>query len=95
MIEEYEDVIALELYGGPFSDGEEYKMALSRQVDNGREEFWFTVFGSHKGKPIQFDFNSMPREKLEDMRAAIDLILETPNANLTGKQNPGKEVDHV
>ncbi len=80
MISEYGDVTAIKLHGGPFAGGDEYSMALSRQVDDGREEFWFTVHGRHDGKPVQFTFDVMDRSELEDMRAAIDLILEDDKA---------------
>ena len=79
MIEEFDSVIALKLHGGPFGGGDEYDMALARQVTGGKEEFWFVVYGTNDGKPIQFDFNDMGRAGLENIRAAIDLILELPN----------------
>jgi hypothetical protein len=79
VIEEFDSVVALKLHGGPFGGGDEYDMALSRQVTDGNEEFWFVVYGRIKGKSVQFDFNEMGRAGLEDIRAAIDLILELPN----------------
>ncbi len=82
MIEDFVSMVALKLHGGPFADGDEYDMALARQVTDGKEEFWFVVYGTNEGKPVQFDFNEMGRAGLEDIRAAIDLILESPNACL-------------
>ncbi len=78
-ITEIGDCDILKLHGGPFSDGDEFIMSLSGQIVNGVEEYWFTVSGKHDRKPVQFDFDDMPRSALEDIRAAIDLILASPN----------------
>jgi len=43
-------------------------------TDNG--EFWMTLVGDYKGEKIQIDFDEMTVTDLEDMKAAIELIIE-------------------
>jgi molybdenum cofactor biosynthesis enzyme MoaA len=42
----------------------------------GDQEYWFKLTGTYKEQPIQIDFNTMDRNKLKEIRAQIDLILE-------------------
>jgi len=39
-------------------------------------EYWFTLTGQYKGEPIQIDFTENTRHELEEMKTAIELILE-------------------
>jgi hypothetical protein len=41
-------------------------------------EFWFVLFGEYEGREIQIDFDELTRGDLEDMGAAIQLILDAP-----------------
>jgi hypothetical protein len=41
-------------------------------------EFWFVLTGKYEGKKIQIDFDEMTRRDLEDLGAAIQLVLDAP-----------------
>ncbi len=45
-------------------------------LSHDKGEYFFTIFGRRKGKRIQFDFNVLTREELEDLKSAIELTLE-------------------
>jgi len=55
---------------------ENVKMSITRQVQDGGEEFFFTLHGTKDGKRIQYDFNELKRSELEDISIAISLLLE-------------------
>lgn len=40
------------------------------------EEFYFTLNGSYKGQIFQIDFDTLSRSELEDVKIAIELMLE-------------------
>lgn len=54
------------------SSGEQF-LELVRQDD----EFWFCLYGEYNGKEIQIDFDDMSREKLEEIKTQIEIILES------------------
>jgi len=56
------------------SSGEQV-MVISRDPDE-PEEFFFTLYGVHEGKELQVDFNLMTRPELEEIKAAVDAMLE-------------------
>ena len=58
------------------SNFENFEMFISKQVDSGKEEFYFTLFGWKDRKRLQFDFEELSREELEEIKLAIELILE-------------------
>ena len=63
------------------SSGEQ---TLWLQEDDG--DYYFTLVGKYNGENIQIDFDTLSREKIEEIHLAIGLILETPNApKLTGR----------
>ena len=43
-------------------------------------EYYFCLAGEYEGKEIQIDFEEMTISDLEDMKAAIELILEKESA---------------
>lgn len=51
----------------------EQKLWLSH--DDG--DYWFTLCGDYRGEKIQIDFNDMGREGLEELKAMIDVVLES------------------
>lgn len=56
------------------NDCEDMKLTLTK--DNG--EFWFTLWGTYRGEErFQVDFDELERSDLEDLRATLDLILES------------------
>lgn len=55
-----------------------FEMFISRQKeDQGEEEFYFTLFGWKDGKRLQFDFEELSRREIEEIKIAIELLLET------------------
>ncbi|MFH1818176.1 MAG: hypothetical protein ABIK08_00595 [Pseudomonadota bacterium] len=61
------------------SSGEQ---TLWLQEDDG--DYYFTLVGKYNGENIQIDFDTLSREKIEEIHLAIGLILETPNVEVTG-----------
>lgn len=58
------------------SSGEQ---TLWLQEDDG--DYYLTLVGKYNGENIQIDFDTLSREKIEEIHLAIGLILvETPNA---------------
>lgn len=56
-------------------DGDDsVRVFISRQVDTAvGEEFWFTIIDKNNK---QFDGRSIKREKLEEIKTAIEMLLE-------------------
>jgi hypothetical protein len=41
-----------------------------------KNEYWFTLCGVYNNEQIQIDFDSLPRSEIENLKTAIELILE-------------------
>lgn len=55
------------------NDSGEQELTFTK-CDDGR--FWATLVGNYRGSSVQIDFDDMTRGEIEDMRAALDLLLE-------------------
>jgi len=44
-------------------------------LTNEGDDYWFTLTGDYRDKPIQIDFDTLSLCELEDMKAAIELII--------------------
>ena len=55
------------------NDCQDLKLTLTE--DKG--EFWFTLWGTYRGEErFQVDFNELKRIELEELKVALELILE-------------------
>lgn len=60
------------------SSGEQ---TLHLTADKG--EFWLTLTGRHDKNPIQIDFDTMSHADMEDLRCAIDILINSHSARNT------------
>ena len=51
-------------------------LSITKQLYDGAEDYFFTIFGDFDGKDIQFDFDSMTEKGIDELILSLQLLKE-------------------